>query len=269
MHYRLICILSLFLSACGPKEAHTALTASVVQSPPQSPSPEAEPTPQAPTQPEAILQAQSLYNDAKYDEARQTLQGYLMDEPNDTAALVLLAKVDLAAAAPDIALLSVKRAIQLEPQNAQAQLVLAQAYFLQPNDAAALSALTECIKLDPTLLEAQLLGTKISLRFLNYPKALEYAKAAFELEPHNTRALLAYADALYANKDYNEAALHYENAIKSLDNSQVPKRALIRLATIYEEQLQDSPNACRLYTHLHQLEPENKNYQASKQYHCK
>jgi cytochrome c-type biogenesis protein CcmH/NrfG len=221
--------------------------------------------------PEELVHAASLYNEANYEEARLGLEPYLLDNPEDFEALLLLTKIDIALQRAELAKFSVERALRLKPENAAALLLAAKIEFAQRRDAEAMALLEKAEKSDSEMIEIPLLAAKIAFNYLDYEKALVFAKKAFSLDPSAQAASFAYADALYAQKNYAHAAELYEKALtqKAASEKMETELALKRLAAIYEEQLQNAEGACSAYSRLLAIDAENKIYQASKDYHCK
>lgn len=156
-------------------------------------------------------------------------------------------------------------AIQALPDNAENLFLKARIAHLQQHDDEAVKNLRKCIELAPTDARPYLLKASILLNYLDTERALADAEKAYKINPKDCESMVLYADALYASKQYSEAAEHYSSA---MTQCRISEDSLKKLAKIYELHLQDAPRACEIYTKLTEMFPENPYYKASRDYQC-
>ena len=144
-------------------------------------------------------------------------------------------------------------------------LLLAEIAHLQQRDSDAVKYYKKCTELSPNDSRAYHQTARILLGYLDTERALTAAAKAYELDAKSCEINITYADTLYANQKFEDAANIYVQA-QSL--CPLPEPALKNLAKLYEINLQDAKKACDAYTKLADQHPDNPYYKASRDYQC-
>ena len=145
-------------------------------------------------------------------------------------------------------------------------LAVALSHAQQPDEASRI--LTELNNRNPDDVETLILMTQLAFMNLDNDSALQYATKALQLKPENKNAAYWKAQALYAvnNPDHIDETIKLYTKI--VNNPEYKQNALYRLAQIYEVRKPDKNKACQIYTKLHAMDTENKNYKASMDFNC-
>jgi len=275
MKYFYFFVAALLLTACGTqKTPETKTAANVVPivevEQPAAPEPEVvkEPEPVKPVftpEREALEQALAQQNREQIDAAAHKIIDNAPKSEDAVHAYCALADIELAQR-PDTARLYIERAAEIAPKDAQVQLRLGRIAHAQNLDDEALSHFSASAEADTTLAEPCVEAAAILIQYLDLTNAMTQAQCAYDRAPQDCRSITILADALYANKQFDEAAKHYQ----ARQNASCPQSetALKNLAKLYETHLSDPQNACRVYTELAKQYPQDPNYSASRDYQC-
>jgi tetratricopeptide (TPR) repeat protein len=150
-------------------------------------------------------EAKSLYEAGQYEQSREAALRGLTDHPDDTSLLRVAGKAS-AELGRDDAIEFLRRAVEVEPENADAWRELG----------------------DALLYENQL------------PEATRAFRQAVELRPNDVNSLVQLAHAAYAAGDPEEAIGHIRQAVERDPNSPAARRALLeiyRAARRYDDAL--------------------------------
>lgn len=211
-----------------------------------------------------LRQAQAR-NDAQEIEstARDIIENDI-DSPESQQALLALAELAIARGAYREAALYAEASIKHGLTSAEGWYYQAVANYHVKNYDAALDALTSALKADPNYVDAYVMRAEILLSFLDVDRALEAAEKAHKLSPDACKTSVLYGDMLYASRRYGEAIKIYESS-----ESCTKTEALLRnMGKIYEVHVANSQKACQVYRELVEIDPNNANYKASRDYQC-
>ncbi|MEO5887779.1 MAG: tetratricopeptide repeat protein [Anaerolineales bacterium] len=187
---------------------------------PAQPNPfEATPTPTR--SPESLVtEAQALYEDGKLLDAIEAYQAAINASPEDPALYIAIARMQVFAGQHEEAQSNAENALLLNSNNSMAYAVKAWALDFQDgkNDQA-LEAIRRAVDLDPNNALAHAYYVEIlvdSNVFENYAKAAEESRIALALAPDllETRRARAYILSVTGAENLEEAIRQYEEAIK-------------------------------------------------------
>ena len=136
----------------------------------------------------------------------------------------------------------------------------------QANDDEALAHFEAAATADPKNATPCVLSAALLLTYLDLEKALDRSACAMTRQPERCDVLAIRADTLYAAKQFEDAAAHYEKYVAAACPES--EDVLLHLAKLNESQLNQPKRACELYTRLAELRPDDPNYAASRAYQC-
>ena len=270
----LIIISFVFLASCASTPKGVVTDAAPAQSTAPAPVPAPVPVQDVPPEPEkpAISPELEALNQAvaggSEEEIEAASRAIIDRDPlgqDAVHAYCALAELELQRQ-PDTARLYIERAAEIAPANAVVQLTMGRIAHAQQLDDEALRHFNSSAQADPASAAACIEAAAILIRYLDIANALTQAKCAYERAPQDCAAMTIYADALYANKQFEEAAATYE--LRQTASCPASEDALRNLAKLYETHLSNPKRACQVYTELSTLRPEDPNYSASRDYQC-
>jgi len=187
---------------------------------PTQPNPfEATPTPTR--SPESLVtEAQALYEEGKLSGAIEAYQAAINASPGDPLLYIALARVQVFAGQYEEAQSNAENALLLNSNNSMAYAVQAWALdFQEGKNAEALESIKKAVDLDPNNALAHAYYVEIlvdSNLFENYAKAAEESRVALGLAPDllETRRARAYILSATGAENLEEAIRQYEEAIK-------------------------------------------------------
>jgi len=213
-----------------------------------------------------VLEAQTLFEAGKLDQAEQAYQQAILVQPDEPEFHIALARVQVFNNKLEEAELNVRNAMLLAPESPDAHAVLGwildfkggdqviaaqeeveRALSLNPNSALAhayyaevlmdlgdyeraLSEARTAVQLDPNLLEAQRSLGYVWENTANYENALEAYLSALRINPNLTLLHLATGDMYLALGDAENARESYLRAVALSPNDPVP---LTRIMLVY------------------------------------
>ena len=178
-------------------------------------------------------------------------------------ALRALCDLSLKRGAPSEATLYLNAVLAISADNFDNQMMSARVAHENGDDQNALIALSRASEIKPDDARPYVEKAAVLLSYLDTERALQSAEKAIALS-QTCETQLIYADALYANKQYEPAVRHYELAA----SCELTETALKNIAKIYEVHVQDAKAACRYYRILTERFPDNAYYKASRDYQC-
>lgn len=269
----LIFISSIFLASCASTPKSEVSDATTAQSTAPAPVTEPNPEPELPPEPEkpaispeleALNQAVANGSKEEIETASRTIID--LNPVGQDAVHAYCALADLERQSPDTARLYIERAAEIAPDDAVVQLTMGRIAHAQQLDDEALRHFASSAQADPANADACIEAAAILISYLDIANALTQAKCAYDRAPRNCAAMTIYADALYANKQFEEAAATYE--LRQTASCPDSEDALRNLAKLYETHLSNPKRACQVYTELSTLRPDDPNYSASRDYQC-
>lgn len=178
-------------------------------------------------------------------------------------ALRALCDLSLKRGAPSEAALYLNAVLAISADDFDNQMMSARVAHESGDDQTALKALLKASEIKPDAARPHVERAAILLSYLDTTRAFQSAEKAIALS-QTCDVQLIYADALYADKQYESAIRHYELA----SSCELPEAALKNMAKIYEVHVQDAKAACRYYRILTERFPDNAYYKASRDYQC-
>ncbi|MBO4349667.1 MAG: tetratricopeptide repeat protein, partial [Proteobacteria bacterium] len=236
------------------------------------PAPEPAPSEAQPEAPQISEELASLRQSIAQNDVEKTelLAHQIIDKdaksPESIEASLALAQIAMNQNKWDEALLYTNAALEKDPQNLDVLMISSRILHAQNKDNEALDKLNQAIEHHPKSADPKVHKSAILLSFLDVDRALEAAKAAYDLAPNACNVLIAYADALYAHHDFADAISHYEKADAS--KCALTEQSIQYMAKLYEVHVQDPQKACATYTRLVEIAPDNSYYKASRDYQC-
>lgn len=196
------------------------------------------------------------------DNAQKVIDRYPQSD-GAQEALRALCDVSLKRGEPSEAALYLNAALAISADHFDNQMMSARVAHASGDDQTALKALAKAAEINPEAAQPHVERAAILLSYLDTARALQSAEKAIALS-QTCDAQLIYADALYADKQYEPAIRHYELA----SSCELSEAALKNMAKIYEVHVQDAKAACRYYRILTERFPDNAYYKASRDYQC-
>lgn len=273
---RIICSLfilssAFLISGCAttPKKAEAPVL-QPVQAPDPAPVKEIQTEPAAPV-PTAAPDVQALRESISKDEpekiqmhAHEILERTAAPEES-AEALRALADVSLKKKRIAEAQMYADNAASAMSDNAETRILQARIAHADNRDDDAVKLLKTAIEIAPDNPTPYILKSAILLSFLDTDRALADAEKAYKLAPDKCDAVIVYADALMASRDFKHSVEQYEAADKFCTLSEP---ALKNMAKLYEVHVQDAEKSCRSYQRLCEIDPNNEYYKASRDYQC-
>ncbi|MCL2326052.1 MAG: tetratricopeptide repeat protein [Proteobacteria bacterium] len=227
-----------------------------------------EETPHAPPWQQALLEAMASGNVAGIEAEANAIIDARPTSPEAAFAFNALAQLALDQGNPNKARLYVERALAIADQAPQTHLLFGQIAHAQKRDSEALEAFARASQAAPDDPRPDAMAAAIYLEYLDLERALTFAGEAYRRQPADCRAIDTYADALYANRQYQQAIEIYETRQRQKTPCPPLESVLKNMAKIYEVHVQNSEAACKLYEALLSLSPDNPSYLASRNYQC-
>lgn len=160
-----------------------------------------------------LEKARSFSNDKLYNEARQLLEGILVDDPNNLAAMTDLSQALLALKDYVEAKKVVEQALSLAPDNQQLIMMLAQIESATGKKEHAIKLIDQLIKLNPTNMSAWTYKVQILSQLQKQPEMLKALNEALAIESKHPLINALYAQLIeIPNKQFNEAELRLRKA---------------------------------------------------------
>jgi tetratricopeptide (TPR) repeat protein len=149
-----------------------------------------------------------LVKQNKRDEAQQTLQQVLKEDPNDSEAIAIRASLSLLTGSKEqlqSAINDLQTVVSRMPENPVLRYNLGRAHLARQNVQAARVQFEEAIKLRPDYLLPRITLAEIMLRSGEYGKVISMAQEVLGYDPMNVPARLLRSRALIGMKDYQTA----------------------------------------------------------------
>ena len=174
-----------------------------------------------------VIEAEALFEDGKLPQAIDFYQQAIRANPNDDAAYVAMARVQVFAGLYEDAQASAEAALLLNANNSRAHAVRAWALDFQGDLLGAEAAVKRALELDPNngvahayyveiLVDMYLSGENVFEDIIT--KASEESKVALSLAPDSIEAHRARGYILEATQNYEQAIAEYQAAIAINEN---------------------------------------------------
>lgn len=178
------------------------------------------------------------------DTSLRYVKEVLAVQPKNVPAIINLGLIYLEQNKLPLAQLMFTKALSYDKDNAKAMNNLGLTLFRLKEIPSAVVQFRKAVMQDPTMDEARLNLASIYLDYLHYENALQEFKAVRARFPKHYAATVGAANSLYGTQQFEEAAKLYEASLETRkDNSEV----YLRLAKIYEEQLNNQEKALVAY----------------------
>ena len=274
LHAKLALFAFMTLLLTGCKTAPAPQPEAPVVPPPAVVEVPAEPAPVVPELPPEPAMSEDLkaLHDAisSTDKAAIERQAHVIidkDPAGSDAVAAYRALAELALeTSPATARLYIERAAELAPNDAEVRTLFGRIAHAQSNDDEALMHFEAAAAADPNSATPCVAAATILLTYLDLEKALDRSSCAMERQPNRCDVLAIRADTLYAAKQFEDAAAHYEKYVAA--SCPESEDILKHLAKLNETQLNQPKRACEVYTRLTELRPDDPNYAASRAYQC-
>ena len=273
-HAKIYCFAFMMLLLTGCKTTPAPQVEVPVTPPPAVPAAPAEPEPvvaELPPEP-AMSEDLKALHDAMTSSDKASIERCARsiidkDPAGSDAVTAYRALAELALeTSPATARLYIERAAELSPNDAEVRLVFGKIAHAQANDDEALAHFEAAATADPKNATPCVLSAALLLTYLDLEKALDRSACAMTRQPERCDVLAIRADTLYAAKQFEDAAAHYEKYVAAACPES--EDVLLHLAKLNESQLNQPKRACELYTRLAELRPDDPNYAASRAYQC-
>lgn len=197
--------------------------------------------------------AEVALDEKKLDDCTTALDKALAVDPDNTDALVLQARLDLARSDTGKATSELERLVKLYPQAPRIHYQLALVYVVgnQPNKA--LNQSHEALDLDPHFIEAAFLLAQLELKTGDTDSAVDLLKQLVANQPNLIQAKLLLAEAYRAQNNFNGALEIYQQLEQAFPKN--PQFPLLAGAT-FVQQLNETA-ARQQFSRTLEIEPGN------------
>lgn len=200
-----------------------------------------------------LRKAANLLQSQRFFEARKICTEILAKHPHNTDALSILASICMRDGNQDSAIVLLKSAIKLQPQQATYHFSLGLALICSGALAEAITHLRTAININPNFSDAHIRLCSTAGQLGRFDEAIKAGKHAVRLDPNSYVAHTNLAAAYEASCDGELAVRHYKKAVHLAPNNAVIQESLGNALVA----IGDKQSADECYRHATRIQPKH------------